>query len=174
MGIREHQAHVERWAKEKGWHQTLTAAVPAIDKTTEILAGIAVAHAQLDDAAEYVRKHGALPSGDAEVGLDAKTDKRFAALYKAMEDKSGADIPGILAKLALVHTEVTEGVDAMLNKLSLCCVVEGKPEGLASEMADVYIRLLQLAACVRVDLQDAYEAKMAYNEKRPFKHGKLA
>lgn len=49
----------------------------------------------------------------------------------------------------------------------------GKPVGIPSELADVVIRACQFAAEYRIDLVRAIEEKMAYNETRPYMHGRV-
>lgn len=46
-----------------------------------------------------------------------------------------------------------------------------KPEGVGSEFADIFIRLLDNCAAYGVDLRAEYERKIAYNRTRPIKHG---
>jgi NTP pyrophosphatase (non-canonical NTP hydrolase) len=46
-----------------------------------------------------------------------------------------------------------------------------KPEGVGSEFADIFIRLLDNCATYGVDLRAEYERKVAYNRTRPVKHG---
>ena len=46
-----------------------------------------------------------------------------------------------------------------------------KPEGVGSELADVFIRLLDDCARYGVDLEVEYERKLAYNRTREFRHG---
>ena len=46
-----------------------------------------------------------------------------------------------------------------------------KPEGVGSEVADVFIRLLDFCYRHNVDLQAEFSRKMAYNETRGYKHG---
>lgn len=46
-----------------------------------------------------------------------------------------------------------------------------KPEGIPIELADVLIRLGDTCEFFGVDLAQAYEAKMAYNRTRPYRHG---
>jgi NTP pyrophosphatase (non-canonical NTP hydrolase) len=48
----------------------------------------------------------------------------------------------------------------------------GKPEGLPSELADIIIRVGDLAHRLGIDLDSVVELKHAYNVTRPFKHGK--
>ena len=75
----------------------------------------------------------------------------------------------VTAQLALVVTEVAEAIE---------CVRDddyeprenpdrpGKPEGLPSELADVVIRVAQLAHVLGIDLDKAVEGKMDYNAVR--------
>lgn len=46
-----------------------------------------------------------------------------------------------------------------------------KPEGIASEFADVLIRIFDTCGHYGIPLEEALEAKMAYNETRPYRHG---
>jgi len=47
----------------------------------------------------------------------------------------------------------------------------GKPEGVASELADTVIRICDLAGMLGLDLGKAIVEKMVYNETRPHRHG---
>lgn len=47
-----------------------------------------------------------------------------------------------------------------------------KPEGVPSEIADVVIRCFDFAATEGFDLGQIIDEKLAYNETRPFMHGK--
>jgi hypothetical protein len=48
----------------------------------------------------------------------------------------------------------------------------GKPVGIPSELADIIIRTLDAAAAYGVDIEAAVRIKMAYNENRPYLHGR--
>lgn len=84
--------------------------------------------------------------------------------------------------VALLHTEVSEMFEAFrVTGLSDATgPVRGlrgmeelpKPEGFGSEVADVFIRLLDTCKRRGIDLEWEYERKMAYNRTRPYKHGK--
>ena len=49
--------------------------------------------------------------------------------------------------------------------------VLGKPQGIASELADVIIRIFDMADENEIALAQAVLAKHAYNQTRPWKHG---
>ena len=80
----------------------------------------------------------------------------------------------ILSKLALVHAEVSEGVEEV-RKGRECCVYRvenGKPEGLVVELADAVIRIADLCEALDLDLEQAIVQKHLFNKTRPYKHGK--
>jgi len=74
-------------------------------------------------------------------------------------------------KLALVHSEVTEVLEAIRKSKGSQEVVE--------EMADILIRLLDIyqamtdAGQIEHSLDDIYEMKMNKNRERPVLHGNL-
>lgn len=53
-----------------------------------------------------------------------------------------------------------------------CSARSKKPEGYAVELADAVIRIADLCGHLGIDLGEALELKMKYNEGRPYKHGK--
>ena len=76
------------------------------------------------------------------------------------------------AKIALCHSELSEALECIRTGDTEPRVTEsGKPEGLPSELADVVIRVLDLAGWLQIDLGDAIRAKHAYNATRPYRHG---
>jgi NTP pyrophosphatase (non-canonical NTP hydrolase) len=46
-----------------------------------------------------------------------------------------------------------------------------KPEGIPSELADIVIRVLDIAARKGIDIEKAILEKHEYNKTRPYKHG---
>ena len=91
----------------------------------------------------------------------------------------------ILARLALIHSEVSEaledvrkgameekekeGTKILGNEIGIGI---GKPIGFPSELADIVIRVGDLAAETGADLEGAIRRKMAYNKTRGWKHFK--
>lgn len=74
--------------------------------------------------------------------------------------------------IALLHTEVSEAFEAYRNYgIMRHDDINGKPDDVGSELADVLIRLLDTCHLYEIDLYVEYERKMAYNHTRPYRHG---
>lgn len=71
----------------------------------------------------------------------------------------------ILEQLAKVDSEVGESVAVVQKSRDY--------SGLAEELADIVIRVFDLAAFANFDFGKAIIAKMEKNVDRPYKHGKL-
>lgn len=78
-------------------------------------------------------------------------------------------------KLMLMVSEISEALEEYRAKDAHAPIyfVEGKPEGIAVELADCVIRVFDLCGRFNWQLGRAIIEKMAYNATRPHKHGKV-
>lgn len=78
--------------------------------------------------------------------------------------------------LALVTSEVSEALEAAREgQMDTVTDANGKPQGFYSELADCVIRIMDLFHAADRSLAVEIALKMAYNEKRSYRHGgKLA
>lgn len=65
--------------------------------------------------------------------------------------------------IALVHSELSEALEAHRKQ---------DRENLAEELADVVIRVADMAGGLNIDLESAVIMKMELNKQRPHLHGK--
>ena len=86
-------------------------------------------------------------------------------------DLTEVEANAVASKLALVHSEVSEALEALRDRKVYEYFENGKPGGVTTEIADVIIRCLDLLIQLNVDAEAAIAMKMEYNRTRPFKHG---
>jgi hypothetical protein len=165
MELEEAQQSVYDWAGSKGWNDPNILDKDADPTPLELrLATIAFIHFRLSQELELIRA-GQETSGFLEsIHVSIPT-------FNVVE---GINIVKVLAKLALVHSEVSEATEAAMLGQIKTAVVEGKPEGLGIELTDIDIRTLHLRGMLGLDAAKDFDLKMQYNATRPERHGKLA
>lgn len=82
--------------------------------------------------------------------------------WNVLQPEQWADTYKVPAILGLVHSEVSEALEAFRK---------GDREGFAEEMADVLIRVLDCTEGLHIDIDAVVAAKLAKNRKRGFRHG---
>lgn len=100
--------------------------------------------------------------------------ERVRSRLGSAQDRAFLDNLWRLARLALVHSEISEAVEAIRDGSVSGTTVNGKPEGLPAELADAVIRIAGFAAHQGIDLDKAIRDKSAYNETRPQGHGRTS
>ena len=73
--------------------------------------------------------------------------------------------------LCLIHSEVSEALECYRVGEMETTEVSSKPEGFPSELADIAIRLMDLAEAYDIDLEAEILRKWKYNQGRSYKHG---
>lgn len=105
---------------------------------------IALMHSELSEALEEFRKYGMNPDW---------------FLYDEVESTTG---PSLV---------LPDGSDGNSHKPMLHGDGRYKAEGIAAEFADVLIRIADTCERYDIPLAQALRIKMAYNKKRPYRHG---
>lgn len=154
MHIREMQQAAGEDSKRKGFHD-----VPATNGDLLMLIVTEAAEAMEDD------RSFASPGGAQEAGFDL-SDIIFVSEdgHVHSAQKTDADIEEELADWVSDGTALTPSSEKDIRKLY-------KPCGFPSELADIVIRVGDLAFRLGIDLEKAVEEKMKYNRTREFLHG---
>ena len=73
--------------------------------------------------------------------------------------------------IALMHSELSEALEEYRNGKPMVYWENGKMEGVATELADCVIRIMDWAGSEDVDLDYVIRTKHEFNKIRPYKHG---
>jgi NTP pyrophosphatase (non-canonical NTP hydrolase) len=94
------------------------------------------------------------------------------AVAKGFYDNWTGSPEDVLAKLALIHSEVSEVLEAYRKEQGSAKILE--------EFADIFIRCYDLLVALKdsdiidsIDIDKYIRAKMKTNDERPHKHGNL-
>ena len=73
--------------------------------------------------------------------------------------------------IALMHSELSEALEAWRKGQDDVRSINGKPEGVAVELVDCVIRILDTLEYLGADFGEVLEEKMRFNEQRSYRHG---
>ena len=98
-------------------------------------------------------------------------------VHAVAKEKGWHDTPCTTGDLiSLCHAELSEAFEQTRISRNYTDIffndrVGKKPEGFAIELADLIMRVLDIAELYKIDLEQAIKIKLAYNKTRPHRHG---
>jgi len=73
--------------------------------------------------------------------------------------------------IALAHSELTEALEAYRDKDWSSTREDGKPLGVGPEIADAFIRILDMCDIWNINIEYELDRVIKYGHTRPYKHG---
>jgi hypothetical protein len=188
-GISEHVEEILAWATTKGWDdklcETKASVLPAVAghaathpevhceptgvNTDAVLAKLALVVSEIAEGIEHVRL-GQYTVRDAEIVVPPMPPQFVRLARRNLTLRLDSMLHGDDVDDVLKYFDAYYDDDGNVKRPE-----HPKPDGLVVEMADAIIRLCHLAGDLGLPLEEAVEMKMAYNQKRSYRHGgKLA
>ena len=99
----------------------------------------------------------------ASKGFDSLKPEDWGVWDKSLHQWKMIPKGPVPTKLALIHSEVSEALEVFRKTHDL--------QDFAYELADIVIRVGQLAHGLGIDLDKAVDEKLSYNKTREYKHG---
>lgn len=156
----------ESWdcAEAQGHHAAL-APRQVTDPRYLMLADLSYVYVAVTDLAQKIKRDG-VPAGSLTADIFQEYIGNAIQLVLNRHQGISTPLPPIrdiptAARLTLIHTEVSEAFDAS----------EQRNASLMAELADIVIRVADLAETVGGNLDTAVQAKLAYNRTRPYLFG---
>lgn len=93
-------------------------------------------------------------------------------IHSLAKEKGWWENSNIPEKLLMIHSEVSEAVECYrLDAIEYTDKLYNKPFGYPTELADIVIRVMDLAENSKIDLFEMIKIKHEYNKTRPYRHG---
>lgn len=161
-------------AKEKGHHANLS----QCGGRERVLATLTLLYVAVTEVTQHVKRHGI---GEEEDGALTRLIKLLHHVHletdfvqkQVLRERGTQRMPTVmtplqasLVRLALIHTEVDEAVDAVFDY-----VAKDGAGQLARELADIHIRTAELAVHLGIDSDATVAAVLAANKARPHGYG---
>lgn len=170
FGLKEiGQAAHENAASKGWWDTTEIEAGSGVHAPISIPEKLALIHSEVSEALEDYRDGKALNGTGWEF-----TRKSGTPCERWVEITEHALVPWITYYVGReqIQRQLQMPADFALARSG---GYDAKPVGFPTELADILIRTLDLAAALNIDIDQAVYLKMKYNETRPHRHGgKLA
>ena len=132
----------------------------------------------IGDMHELISRVDQLDQGvsmQAKCGKAAQENGWHARFYE-LESGTDSYIEHLISKVALISCEASEAIEELRASGDpyLSYTSNGKPEGFASELADIIIRSYDLAYMLNIPIDDVIANKLEFNKTRGRMHnGKL-